>query len=136
ITAMLLAVAAPVSAEEVQLDFGGIAECANSTDCAVRGSVPFTISFDLNTLSGTLAPTFAPINGASCLEILAAQGISMTNFSASVGGRHIQAPKSGSAGALADLFGGLGPCETHGYDLGLQTTTGFDLDTAVGKSLT
>lgn len=136
LTAALIAWTAPLAAEEVQLNFGGLAECASAAGCTVQGSVPFAISFDLNTLSGTLTPTFVPLNGVSCLEILAAQGISMTNFNASIGRRNIAAPKSGKAGALADLFGGLGSCETHGYDLGLGTSTGFDIDTALGKSLT
>jgi hypothetical protein len=136
LAAPLLASTAPLRAEEVQLDFGGTA-CLNTVDCTVQNSVPFAISFDLNTLSGTRTTSFIPVNGVGCLETFLAQGISMTNFKALVGGS-FQTQKSGSAAVITTLFGGSGPCETHGYQFGLDLlpAPGFVYETSISPSLT
>jgi hypothetical protein len=130
---LALAAIAPVRAQELQLTFSGQA-CAPSTNvsCLNGGpppSVPFIVSFDINTATAQLFPYFVAINSVSSLGMLGAQ-LTGTNFSAELGGARVPLPWSSTVAIqLTDELEG-------GYEFDLQAN-GFDMENGfVGPFLT
>ena len=101
---------APLRAQELQLTLTGQA-CVSPCNTDNVPLVPYSVSFDVNTLSGQQTAQFAPGLGSSvpCLETFTGSNVAISNFHASVGGRSIPNTAGASFGYQGSLEGSCGP---------------------------
>jgi hypothetical protein len=101
---------APLRAQEVQLTLTGQA-CVSPCNTDNVPLVPYSVSFDVNTLSGQQTEQFAPGLGSSvpCLETFTGSNVALSNFHASIGGHSIPNKPGASFGYQGSLEVSCGP---------------------------
>jgi hypothetical protein len=109
VVAWLCAIA-PLRAQEVQLTVTGQV-CVSPCNTDSVPLVPYSVSFDVNTLSGQQTAQFAAVGGSSvpCLETFTGSNVAISNFHASIGGHSIANTPGASFGYEGSLLSACGP---------------------------
>jgi hypothetical protein len=107
---------APLRAQEVQLTLTGQA-CVSPCNTDNVPTVPYSVSFDVNTLSGQQTAQFGPGLGSSvpCLETFTGSNVAISNFHASIAGHSISNTPGAGFGYQGSLEFSCGP-GGFGYD--------------------